>query len=191
MPLSPPVSRRRLLNRREITCEGYERDDGLIDIEGRLRDSRGYDMEGQVARSVKQGDAVHDMWVRLTLDATLTVREVDGAMDATPYDTCQLATPNLQRLVGINVAAGFKKEVRARIGRTAGCTHVVSLIDAMATVALHALVSARRHLGREAVRSVFAESPDGRPPLIDSCISHAADSPVVKKLWPDHYRNPP
>jgi hypothetical protein len=187
MPLSPPAPRQ-LLNRREITCEGFQRDDGLIDVEGRLRDSRGYDIEGQATRSVKQGDAVHDMWVRLTLDETLTVREVDCATDATPYETCHLAAPNMQRLLGISVAAGFKKEVRSRIGRTAGCTHIVSLIDAMATVAMHAMVAARRHHGRDAVRDTFEPRADGAPPLLDSCISLASDSPVVQRLYPEYYR---
>jgi len=189
MPLPTPAPRH-LLNRREINCEGFAREDGLIDVEGRLRDSRGYDIAPSIGRPVKQGDAVHDMWVRLTIDQTLTVRAVECATDSTPYGTCQQAAPNMQRLVGINVSAGFKKEVHARIGGTAGCTHIVSLVEAMATVAMHAVFESRRSQGREAMTSIFKATKDGRPPLLDSCISHAADSPVVAKLWPDFYRKP-
>jgi len=35
MPLSTPATRR-FLTRRTITCEGYLREDGLIDVEGHL-----------------------------------------------------------------------------------------------------------------------------------------------------------
>ena len=43
MPLPPSVPRE-LLTRRTVTCEGYSRADGLMDIEGHLVDVRGYDM---------------------------------------------------------------------------------------------------------------------------------------------------
>ena len=189
MPLPVPAPRS-LLNRREITCEGYLRDDGLLDIEGHLRDSRGHDLVGTISRSVKQGDAIHDMWVRLTIDQALTIVSVDCATDATPYATCHGAVPNMQRLIGVKVASGFKKEVHLRIGGTAGCTHIVSLIEAMATVALHAVVGSRRHEGgRQAVHSTFGPGKDGKPRLLDTCISHAADGPIAPKLWPDYFRD--
>ena len=37
MPLSPPVGRQHLHTRR-VTCQGFFREDGLWDIEGRITD---------------------------------------------------------------------------------------------------------------------------------------------------------
>ena len=45
MPLSTPHSRQSI-HTRTITINGYHRDDGLWDIEGRLIDIKGYDLEG-------------------------------------------------------------------------------------------------------------------------------------------------
>ena len=41
MPL-PVSDARSLLTRRSIVCEGYEREDGLLDVEGRLQDVNAY-----------------------------------------------------------------------------------------------------------------------------------------------------
>ena len=42
MPLSPPVGRQHLHTRR-VTCQGFFRDDGLWDIEGRITDEKTYE----------------------------------------------------------------------------------------------------------------------------------------------------
>ena len=44
MPLPPPVPRQSA-HLREVRFEGYERDDGLWDIEGRITDVKPYDCE--------------------------------------------------------------------------------------------------------------------------------------------------
>jgi hypothetical protein len=77
MPL-PRSRARELVTSRKITAEGYLRDDGLMDIEGHLVDVRGYDLNNEWRGTVKQGDPAHEMWVRLTLDDALVIREVAG-----------------------------------------------------------------------------------------------------------------
>jgi hypothetical protein len=42
MPLSPPIGRQHLHTRR-VVCQGFFRDDGLWDIEGRITDEKTYD----------------------------------------------------------------------------------------------------------------------------------------------------
>ena len=42
MPLSPPVGRQ-LLHTRRVTCQGFFREDGLWDIEGRITDEKSYE----------------------------------------------------------------------------------------------------------------------------------------------------
>ncbi len=189
MPLTAPRPRE-LLTRRTITCEGYLRDDGLVDIEGHLTDVRGYDTSNDWRGTVRRGDPAHEMWLRLTVDDQLTIREVACSTDAAPYPRCREVPPNLQRLVGLGVAGGFKKEVRARVGGTAGCTHILALIDTMANVAVQAVAGSKRNQGREALLDTYGTRGEGSRGLVGSCHSYAADSPIVQILWPDAYKPP-
>ncbi|HEY2403159.1 MAG TPA: DUF2889 domain-containing protein [Steroidobacteraceae bacterium] len=193
MPLSPPAPRD-FLTRRTITCDGYVREDGLLDIEGRLLDQRGYDMGNDWRGVVKAGEPAHEMWVRLTIDDGLIIRAVESVTDAAPFPTCREIAPNMQRLVGLKIAGGFKQEMRVRVGNTQGCTHVVALLEVIANVAIQAMAGKRREQDRESVLDIFNTrdaSNTGiasRPALIDSCHSYAADGPVVQRMWPMHYR---
>jgi hypothetical protein len=187
MPLPAP-NPRELLTGRTIACNGFLRDDGLIDIEGRLVDVRGYDVANEWRGNVPQGSPAHEMWVRLTIDDELVVREVACSTDAAPYPTCREVPPNVARLIGLSIIGGFKKQVRARIGGTAGCTHILALIEAMSSVAVQALAGKRRGDGRDAMLGTYGTRAAGRHPLVDTCHSYAADSEVVKRLWPQSYR---
>ena len=187
MPL-PDARPRELLTRRSITCNGYLRDDGLMDVEGHLVDARGYDTRNDWRGAVAKGDPVHEMWVRLTIDDQLVIRAATAATDASPYPRCREPLSKLERLVGLSVAGGFKKHVRSRIGGTKGCTHVLALIEAMSNVAVHALAGKRRGQDRDSMLSTYGTRDGSTHPLVNTCHSYAADSPIVAKMWPAHYR---
>jgi len=187
MPL-PASGPRGPLTERTITCNGYLREDGLIDVEGHLVDARAYDTRNDWRGAVPKGRPVHEMWVRLTVDDQLTVRSAIAATDQAPYPMCREILPNLERLVGLSVTGGFKKQVRGRIGGTAGCTHILALIDAMSNVAIHAVAGKRRDQGRDTMLGTYGTRSGAVHPLVGSCHSYAADSPIVAKLWPDSYR---
>ena len=67
MPLSPPVGRQHLHTRRVI-CQGFFREDGLWDIEGRITDEKTYEHANEWRGPLPAGEFVHDMSIRLTLD---------------------------------------------------------------------------------------------------------------------------
>jgi hypothetical protein len=187
MPLSP-ASARTLLNRRTVVCEGHDREDGLLEVEGRLTDVKGY-VHGYGWRDpVPAGEPIHEMWVRIRFDTQLLIHAIESSTDSAPYPTCREIAPNLQRLVGLRIAGGFKDEMRKRVGHTEGCTHVVTLIEALANAAIQALASKLRDQGQESVLNAFGARDPSRPPLIDTCHTYAADSPVVAKLWPQFHR---
>ena len=71
MPLSPPIGRQHLHTRR-VVCQGFFRDDGLWDIEGRITDEKTYEHGNEWRGVLKPGDHVHDMSIRLTLDHRFT-----------------------------------------------------------------------------------------------------------------------
>jgi Protein of unknown function (DUF2889) len=190
MPLPPPVARQ-LVTSRTVTCHGYVREDGLLDIEGRLVDTRGHETHTARGGAVAVGVPVHDMWVRLTIDAELIIRAAVSATDASPYLRCTEITPNMSRLVGLKISGGFKREMHARIGNTQGCTHIVALIEALATVAVQTSVAKQRDAHPDQRFSVFGSRGErSRPPLIDSCHTYSADGPIAQVLWPAYYRPP-
>jgi hypothetical protein len=67
MPLPPPTAERTRMHVRSVQLDGYKRNDGCWDIEARLVDVKDHDYPLSSGLR-KQGEAVHDMWVRVTID---------------------------------------------------------------------------------------------------------------------------
>ena len=87
MPLSPPVGRQHL-HTRKVTCQGFYRDDGLYDIEGRITDEKTYEHANEWRGALQPGDFVHDMSIRLTIDHRFTIVDVEAVTDKSPYRMC-------------------------------------------------------------------------------------------------------
>ena len=96
MPLSPPVGRQHLHTRR-VTCQGFYREDGLWDIEGRITDEKTYEHPNEWRGTLKPGDHVHDMSIRLTLDHKFTIVDVEAVTDKSPYQVCGGIAPDFSR----------------------------------------------------------------------------------------------
>lgn len=144
MPLPAPTDDRTLLHTRRIVCEGYERRDGMYDIEGWLTDIKTYAEQSIDGPAVPPGQPVHGMRVRLTVDMTYTIRDAVAAMEHTPSRICGDVAPNVARLIGVPVIGGFRKKVTELIGGIEGCTHVNALLTQVATVALQTIGSKLR-----------------------------------------------
>jgi len=188
MALSEPMPRKALHNRM-IKMDAYYRDDGLWDIEGRVTDIKAYSYTSEVRGEVRPGDHVHDMFIRLTLDDRHTVVDVEVSMDATPFDMCVEVEPNFKILIGLKVGPGWMKNVRERVGGKHGCVHVVELFAPMATVAFQSVPSYKR------IRDAGKPRPERsvtkqKPFSLGGCYSWAYDSPMVKKIYPEWYREP-
>ena len=138
MPLSAPQPRKPI-HTRAIECKGYERDDGLWDIEAHLVDTKSYVHTRRTGDSVRQpGQPVHDMWIRLTIDLDMVIHDAEAHTDDGPYPTCGNITPNFKTLIGVKIGPGWRLEVGQRLGRTKGCTHLVELLWPLATTAFQA-----------------------------------------------------
>ncbi|MCF8532105.1 MAG: DUF2889 domain-containing protein [Reyranella sp.] len=201
MPLSPPVGRQHLHTRR-VVCQGFFRDDGLWDIEGRITDEKTYDHANEWRGALKPGDFIHDMSIRLTVDHSFTIVEVEAVTDKSPYRMCGNITPDFRKLIGLTIGGGFHRAVRERLGGVHGCTHIVELLGPVATTAFQTVSSGKaRELNRahrakngglprpEAVPET-APKPRRKPYVIDTCHAWAADGAVVKRWAPDFYTGP-
>jgi hypothetical protein len=185
MPLSAPAPRRHLHTRR-IACEGYEREDGLWDIEARIVDTKTYAVEEPFRGARASGMPVHDMQLRLTLDRDMVVRGIEVTTNDAPYDACPSVSPNYQALVGAKVGAGWRRAVTEAVGRTKGCTHITELLMPAATVAFQTMGSWPK--AGDAASPALSEHPGKKPYFVDACKAWASDGDVVKKLFPLHYR---
>lgn len=184
MPLSTPAPRR-LQHVREIECKGYEREDGLWDIEARLVDTKTYvHLRRHGGRERQPGEPVHYMWLRLTIDLDMVIHDAEAATDAGPYPICGDVTPHFKRLVGLKIGRGWRREIHARLGGIEGCTHLVELLWPLGTTAFQATGRAREARNRD-------QPVTQKPYQIGSCHVYKDDSPAVRERWPQFYAGKP
>lgn len=187
MPLPPPADREPIHTRR-VVCEGFRRADGLWDIEGHLTDIKSYPFQVADRGTLEPGDPVHEMWLRLTVDDRLTVKEVVAVTDNSPYRACGSITPNFQKLVGLPIGPGWTRAVKELLGGTKGCTHLVELLGPLATTAFQTIYPVLARAQEEKAKAEGRKPSGGeRPVLLNMCHIFASDGDVVRKHWPDHY----
>lgn len=186
MPLSPPAVAREHLHSRDIELRGYLRADGLFDIEARLTDTKSYAFDNHDRGGIAAGEALHGMWLRLTVDETMTIHACEAAMDFTPYNICPGAAPNFAALAGVTIGPGFNRAVKERVGGTQGCTHLRELLAQMATVAFQTIGPMRWRKAREDREAAIARGeaplPSRRAVPLNSCHAYAEDGEVVQRL---------
>jgi hypothetical protein len=192
MPLSLPQERE-LLHSRDIVLRGYQRSDGLYDIEAHLTDAKSYGFSNHDRGYVRPGEPIHGMWIRLTVDGQRNIVACEAASDHTPYSICPTAAPNFARLAGLRIKPGFLKDAAKRIGGTHGCTHLRELLQQIATTAYQTIDPARAKRGGDAGGEGHASSSDkidATPAILNTCIAYGSASPVVKRQWPHLYTGP-
>jgi hypothetical protein len=151
-----------------------------------MTDTKSYAFSNAWRGEIQPGEPLHDMWLRVTLDDALVVRDVVAVAAGHPFRACPEITGNFTRLVGETIGAGWSKRVRALLGGVAGCTHLVDLLGPIGTVAFQTIKSERgRALAKPAGAPAPADPSRRRPPLIDSCHAMRSDGEVVKRYWPE------
>jgi hypothetical protein len=183
MPLSAHETDRRPIHTRTIEMRGFERGDGLYDIEAHLVDTKTYPFGNMDRGEIPPGEPLHGMWIRLVVGDDMVIRSCEAATDFAPYAVCPNAAPNFAALAGVSVGVGFNRAVKERVGGSLGCTHLREVLAQMATVAYQTIAPLRWRREREAADRARAEGrpvpPSSRKLPIGSCLAYAPDSPVV------------
>jgi hypothetical protein len=182
----PPPAPRRHMHTRNISCEGYRREDGLWDIEARIVDTKPFRYRESVRGLRGPEEAVHDMALRLTIDGDMVVRDIEVATFSVPYAACNSAVPAFKGLVGKKIGGGWRRAVQECVGGVKGCTHLRELLLPAATVAFQTL-------GGWPAEGQAAPMPDAdpqgeRPHFIDGCKAWASDGEVVAMVYPRFHR---
>jgi hypothetical protein len=177
MPLPVTEVERELTHTRRVRYEGYKRADGLWDIEAHLTDIKNHDfrLKSGVRRA---GQAVHAMWLRVTIDKHFNILEAASIFDAVPYPGCEDIEPAYGRLVGLNLVKNFKKELAERVGGVRGCTHVTEMLAGMPTAAIQTFAG-----------DMPEERADGGKPFqLDQCHALETTSETVRRFYPKWHR---
>ena len=178
MPLAPiPVARTRLHTRR-ISYDGWQREDGLLDIEARIVDTKDQDL--MLASGVRPaGEPVHDMWARVTIDRHCVIQAIEASLDSVPYPGgCDRTPPGYAALVGANLLHGFRKLLYDVAGGVHGCTHVTELIAFLPTAAVQTFASLRRDV----------DAQGGKPYQLGCCHALDVSTEAVRRYYPKWYR---
>jgi len=179
MPLPTSEIEREHTHTRRVRFEGYKRADGLWDIEAHLTDVKNHDC--QLLTGVRRaGQPIHEMWIRLTIDRGLNVVDATAASDAVPYPGgCEAIAPAYRKLIGLNLARGFRKAVTERLGGVLGCTHPTEMLAGMPTAAIQTFAGEMKE-----------ERDDGSKPFqLDQCHALETTSETVKKWYPKWSRS--
>jgi len=170
----------------------YFREDGLFDIDARIVDRKTYTYDAPRTGTVAAGYPVHDMSIRLGIDHTLTVREVEAVMDVQPYGVCSDVLDNFQNLVGLQIGAGWNKRARQVIGGVLGCTHIGELLGPIATVAFQAMSGEypQRLIAEHAGEEAITDPDDMMPFMLNGCYAWSDSGQLVKEDYPDYFREP-
>jgi len=173
--LPNPASRTHL-HKRELTFNGYAREDGLWDIEGRLCDIKSTPFNAG-DRVWPPGEAIHDMSIRLTVDQELMIKDIEVSMDANPHPECPEVLPLMKKMIGCRIGKGWRKAIDNNIGGITGCTHLRELLSSMATAAF------------QSVPGILISTDSSKPPLfLGKCQSWDISGPVVLRHFPQFYR---
>ena len=178
MPLSSPASRQ-LRHTRAITVEAYARDDGLWDLDARIRDIKAQDI---VLASGKRpaGSAVHDLSLRITINRALEIVDAEAASDSVPYPGyCDTIGPAYKKLIGMSLAKHFRLHLKDRLSGVLGCTHLTELAQVLPTAAIQAFADDAFE-----TRNAAGDDSTERPYEIDRCHALRADGPAVAQYYP-------
>lgn len=182
LALSPAVPRR-LLHQRVVQCWGYQREDGLWDIEGRMVDTKAYSFPNEDRGGLIQaGEPLHEMSIRLTVDDHFQIHDVEARTDAAPFGLCPAITDRYRQLIGARIGPGWSLKLKELFNGVQGCTHLTELLGPVATTFFQTLYGQRYD-------EDDAKPPQDRPPppVLNTCHALASTSPVVKKRWPQAY----
>jgi hypothetical protein len=177
----PPSPDRVEIHHRRIDMRGYQRSDGLYEVDARVVDRKTHPVRPPGGGAVvPPGEAVHDMSVRVLINERLDVLDIVACTDASPYSVCPEAAPTLALLKGARIGPGWTQRVKETLGGVVSCTHLMELMIPLGTAAFQTLV-------RERLAQPDALDAAGRPRKIDSCYAYASHRPVVLVRWPEHY----
>ena len=181
MALPTAAPERQLKHRRSIEVQIYARGNGLWEVDAEITDVKTRDTK--LAGGVRAaGQPIHDMLLRVVVDEKLNIVEAGSQTRAMPYPgRCDDLDDVYQRLVGLNLLQGFRRDVGKRLGGVVGCTHLTELTQVLPTAVVQAFAGEVLDIRED-------DDTTHQPFQIDRCHALRSDGPVVQTFYPRWYR---
>lgn len=160
---------RKALHHRSIEHRTWLHDDGALEIESRLLDTKAHDTRVGFDRELPAGQALHDMRIRILLGSDGLIREIKLHMDRTPFDICGEVVRRFESLRGAGMGAGWNALLSRNFSGINGCRHLIDLLRGMGTVVFQSLP------GEGWTRETVAG-------FRDSCYAFRQGGPVMARL---------
>ncbi|OLL29958.1 hypothetical protein BTH42_20275 [Burkholderia sp. SRS-W-2-2016] len=185
-----------------MRAEAFERADGLWDVEACLTDEKPRDVA--LASGVRpNGQPIHELWLRITIDRELNVVDAEASSDWVPYPgLCQTSNPAYRALIGLNLFHNFRRDAARLLAGTAGCTHLTELCAILPTAAIQAFAGDVWNTGdskpgadadsADAAADGTGEHSNDKPPFqLGRCHALRFDGEAVKQFYPRWYGHAP
>lgn len=161
------------------------REDGFWDIEAEIIDVKAYELKTPDRGTLLAGSPIHDMAIRVTVDDSMTIREITTSKTSTPFPECLQAQDPMQQMIGCTMGPGWRHSVEKNLGGIRGCTHLRELLFNMATAAYQTIPGYREHQrelsGRPTVSTCL-------PPFhLGKCMAWDFNGPVVERHQPQFF----
>jgi hypothetical protein len=179
--LAPPAAPRKPLHLRRISCEGFLREDGLIDIEGLLIDTKPLPVQ-LVNKSLAAGEPIHQMRVRLTIDRERCIVDAQAWSEHTPYPDCMEVEAGYRKLIGMRIEPGFTLAVKRLFRGTLGCSHMTELLPPMASTAFQTMWADGDF------KTVDPQGSKQRTSPLGGCHALRLNGHIVKTYFPQQYK---
>jgi hypothetical protein len=176
--------KRRKIHTRNIQISAYETDTENLVVEGVLEDKfliSHYHESGEK----HSPDKIHHMVVRMLIGtASFIIEDIETEMPVIPHQDCGETSKSLDKIKGIKIAPGFTEKVKNMLGGINSCSHLKTLVLAIASAAIQGLwVYRNKELKTE------GNTPDSlNSYLIDTCWAWRKDGPLASQKMEDTKR---
>ena len=182
MKLTEPQTRQQV-HTRTITCAAFVHGDGLVDIEGTLRDIKYQPLILPERGVVAPGEAIHEMKLVITIDRTFLIRDAQAITLQSPYQICGEINDRYRQIIGLRIEPGFTQKIKRLFRGISGCQHLTELLPPMATTAFQVIWASKE---------TYSEIDTGgdaanRPTPLGGCHALRQDGEVVRLHFPKHY----
>jgi hypothetical protein len=160
----------------------YPVEDRGIIVTGELTEKR-LQSYHSVSGEMREPHTVHHMIIRMLIEGlTFTIKEIEVEMPGVPQETCQETAHFLDRLLGMNIAAGFTLKAREIVGGRQGCAHLFALLTAMGPAAIQGFWV--HHTAKSVANETSSRLMERY--LIDSCWVWRREGPLAQSLLKDY-----
>jgi len=174
------LQKKERIHSRTITVNSFEIDDSSLLVEGDLVDERFFPSFYYSRNEFLDPGIVHDIRVEMKVSLpALEITEARATMRKIPIEECLGVESCAGKIVGLRIKPGFSRDLKDRLGGTAGCLHMTTLIYHMGAAAVQgmwAALSRKREGGG-------TRSLDYDPGILkDSCWLWREDGPFYEKV---------